>query len=117
MLVFTIITTVQEFDYALAVQYGIVPTNFFNEINGTSDTSQDHTLSQIAKFGTSVSGIGDVNGDGIPDIAVGAPSGIYSDCNVDCGSIYMRLGHNCDRFLSKVTTCFNRKVQGSRPFF
>ena len=42
------------------------------EINGTSRTPNGPSLGNHDRFGTSVAGIGDINSDGIPDIAAGA---------------------------------------------
>ena len=45
------------------------------------------TFSQEAKFGSSVTGLGDLNGDTIPDIAVGAPEEKYGDTLTEKGKV------------------------------
>ncbi len=49
----------------------------------------NNTLSNNDQFGTSVTLIGDVDGDGIPDIAVGAPNN--ADAGFQIGSVYILL--------------------------
>jgi hypothetical protein len=67
-------------DFAVGAPYGSVSATFFQEgyvrvysgLDGsilfTLDGPQDHMM-----FGHSVAGVGDVNGDGWPDIGVGSP--------------------------------------------
>jgi len=47
---------------------------------------------QYAKFGSSVSSAGDVNGDGYSDIIVGAP--LYKDGQTNEGKVYVYLGND-----------------------
>src|SRR5262249_7538477 len=44
------------------------------------------------QFGTGVTGIGDADGDGTPDIAVGAP--FYDSSGDDSGLVYVFSGHD-----------------------
>jgi hypothetical protein len=42
------------------------------------------------RFGSSVAGIGDLNGDGFSDVAVGAP--LYGNGNIEEGAVFVYLG-------------------------
>ena len=48
------------------------------------------------RLGASVAGLGDVTGDGVPDLAVGAP-GAAPDCRSDAGSAYVVPGDRAFR--------------------
>lgn len=43
------------------------------------------------EFGTSIAGVGDVNGDGRSDVAVGAPK-LARGCRIETGSVYVLFG-------------------------
>jgi hypothetical protein len=45
-------------------------------------------VNDLDLFGTSLAGIGDVNGDGVPDMMVGAENAVNID-DVTVGSIYV----------------------------
>ena len=51
-------------------------------------------VDQSDKSGTSVSGAGDVNGDGIDDIIIGAPDGILPGGGIRVGRSYVVFGNN-----------------------
>ena len=62
------------------------------------------TATQADFFGTSVAGLGDIDGDGVPDLAVGVPA---DDSNVEnSGAVHLL-------FLNQNGTAKNRKVIGN----
>lgn len=54
-------------------------------------TAQGATFDE--QFGYSIASVGDVNGDGFGDLAVGAP--FYSGVCQNCGRVYIVSGENC----------------------
>uniref|UniRef100_A0A7N6B9M9 VWFA domain-containing protein n=1 Tax=Anabas testudineus TaxID=64144 RepID=A0A7N6B9M9_ANATE len=66
---------------------------------------QNVTVSSMGRFGTSISSIADLNGDGLRDVAVGAP---LEDDN--SGAVYIYLG---DR-RTGIRSTFSQRIMGQR---
>jgi hypothetical protein len=65
-------------------------TNQFEVTDGTDGF--DDTLTKQAAFGRALCGIGDIDGDDVPDIAVGSLA--YSDINLGSGAIFIFFLNN-----------------------
>jgi hypothetical protein len=61
-------------------------------VDGSSVGIRINPLNTVERFGTSVAGVGDVNGDGYDDLAIGAP-GAPRDSNPEVGAVYVLCGH------------------------
>ena len=62
-------------------------TTGFQKISDTAGGITPNTLDNFDQFGFSVAGIGDIDNDGIPDLAVGAPFDDDEDAN--SGAVYI----------------------------
>lgn len=56
----------------------------------------------LGRFGAAITALADINGDGLTDVAVGAPLE-----DADCGSVYIYNGHKktLNMHYSQVTDC------------
>jgi hypothetical protein len=102
-------------DDAGGTDRGAVYILFMNTDGSVKSTEKiDHTtpngptLRNVDRFGDSVANIGDLNGDGINDLAVGAPNddtkvgGSFSDANWNAGAVHI-LFLNRDGGLARAT--------------
>lgn len=80
----------------------------------TMTGSQGRTLAALGSdFGASVAGIGDFNGDGYNDFAVGSPGHDYyhsGQTYTDSGSVTLYSGHNTNPVLTVHSTTANTKL-------
>jgi hypothetical protein len=70
---------------------GFAPVTDLASLDGTNGFSIDGVQSRTSGAGLSVSGAGDVNGDGIADLVIGAP-GVSPNGKFFAGSTYVVFG-------------------------
>ncbi|KAM6940479.1 integrin alpha-L-like [Xenentodon cancila] len=63
------------------------------------------TAPSIGRFGTTISSLADLNGDGLRDVAVGAPME-----NDNSGSVYIYLGDRC----TGIRSTFSQRIAGEK---